>query len=121
MTRCPFCSSDKVYRLLNTLRCKRCRNIWKEGEEDPYTCGSPPLGTSLKIRKRTDPLETRMEKKLNECLTRSGGECCIPGLTLQARDISQEMFRKYLRKCVKDRALAEKKDSYGRTWYFRPG
>jgi uncharacterized Zn ribbon protein len=28
--RCPVCSSEKVYSLLNTMHCKRCGNIWKE-------------------------------------------------------------------------------------------
>jgi hypothetical protein len=118
----PFCSSDKVYRLLNTLRCKRCKNIWKEGEEDPdrtAACGSP--GTSPGIRKRTDPLETRLEKKLDEYLTRSGGKFCFATMTWQAGDISRELFMRYLKQCVKKRVLAETKDRYGRMWYERPG
>ena len=28
--RCPVCGSKNVYSLLNTLHCKRCKNIWKE-------------------------------------------------------------------------------------------
>jgi hypothetical protein len=30
-----FFSSDMVNHLFYTLRCKRCKNIGKEGEEDP--------------------------------------------------------------------------------------
>ncbi|MHB8163231.1 MAG: hypothetical protein ACYDDV_02660 [Methanoregula sp.] len=32
MPNCPFCSSDEVYDHLFTWRCKRCKNIGKEGE-----------------------------------------------------------------------------------------
>lgn len=28
--RCPVCGSEKVYSLLNTLHCKRCKSLWKE-------------------------------------------------------------------------------------------
>ncbi|WP_321507470.1 hypothetical protein [uncultured Methanoregula sp.] len=121
MPCCPFCSSDMVYPLLNTLRCKRCKNIWKEGEENPgrpAACGSE--GTSLRIRKKTDPLETRMKRKLDEYLTRSKGKFCFSAMPWQAGDISQELFMRYLKRCVKDRSLAEEKDRYGRTWYLRP-
>ena len=110
-----------VYPLLNTLRCKRCKHIWKAGEETPGTCGCPDLVPSLRIRKRTDPLETRMERKLEEYLNRSGGKFCLTTMTWQAGDIPQELFRRYLKRCVKDRSLAETKDSYGRIWYSRPG
>jgi len=60
-----------------------------------------------------------MEKKLDECLTRSGGKLCLTTMTWQAGDISEELFKKYLRQCVKNQALAETKDHYGRTWYTR--
>jgi hypothetical protein len=109
-----------VYPLLNTLRCKRCKNIWKEDDPDgSAACGTP--GTPLRIRKRTDPLETRLEKKLDEYLTRHRGKFCIGTMTWQAGDISQALFRSYLLRCVKNRTLAEMKDRYGRTWYERPG
>ena len=119
MPNCPVCSSDEVYILLNTLHCKRCKNIWKEGEGPDQPASIGFLDTSLKIRKHTEPLETRMEKKLNEYLTRSGGKFCLTTMTWQAGDISQEMFRIYLKRCVKNRALTETKDQYGRIWYFR--
>lgn len=110
-----------VYPLLNTWRCKRCKNIWKEGEGPDLTAanGSPLPGTSRETRKRTEPLEARLEKKLEEILSRSGGKFCLPTMTWQAGDISQEMFRVYLKRCVKDRALAESSDQYGRKWYSR--
>jgi hypothetical protein len=116
MPTCPVCSSEMVYPLLNTLRCKRCKHIWKVGEEDP----GESLVTSPRIRKKTDPLETRMEKKLDELLARHEGKFCINTMTSKYGDISFELFRSYLRQCMNDRTLAETKDRYGRTWYFRP-
>ncbi|MCK9632598.1 MAG: hypothetical protein M0R30_13280 [Methanoregula sp.] len=121
MPHCPFCSSDKVYRLLDTLRCKRCKNIWKEGGDSSAVSGPAVPDTSLRIRKRTEPLEKRMAKKLDECLTRCSGKFCITTIAWQASDISEELFRRYIRQCVKNRTLAETKDSYGRTWYSRHG
>ncbi len=107
-----------VYPLLNTWRCK---NIWKEGEGTDLTVtnGSSQPATSRETRKKTEPLETRLEKKLEEILTRSGGKFCIATMTWQAGDISQEMFRIYLERCVKNQALAKTKDRYGRIWYSR--
>lgn len=110
-----------VYPLLNTWRCKRCKNIWKEGESPDLTAASVSVlpGTSRETRKRTEPLETRLEKKLEEILTRYGGKFCIVTMTWQAWDISPELFRTYLKRCVKNRTLSETKDQYGRIWYFR--
>ena len=31
---CPICSSKNVYSLMNSLRCKRCGNIWKEEKKN---------------------------------------------------------------------------------------
>ena len=118
MSKCPACSSENVYSLLNTLHCKRCRHIWKEGDDGENR--SPARDTSLRIKKPADPLETRMEKKLNEYLARYGGKICITTITWPAGDISFELFRSYLRQCVKNRTLAETKDHYGRIWYSRP-
>jgi hypothetical protein len=121
MPNCPVCSSDEVYDLLHTLHCKRCKNIWKEGDSpDPSAaCGSPESDNLLRVRKRTDPLETRLEKKLTTCLTRSGGKFSFATMTWQAGDISPELFRRYVQRCVNNRTLAETKDRYGRTWYLR--
>jgi len=120
MPTCPVCSSDRVYPLLNTWRCKRCKHIWKEGDgPDPSAAYESPE-TSLGIRKKTEPLETRLEKKLNVYLTRSGGKFCLSMMVWQSGDISQELFMRYLKRCVKNRALGETKDRYGRTWYLLP-
>jgi len=35
-------------------------------------------------------------------------------------DIQMAMFRRYLKKCVKNRTLVEKKDRYGILWFSRP-
>lgn len=118
--RCPVCGSDMVYGLMNTLRCKRCKEIWKAGEED--ICWSdtsrpvPPAGRAEKIKK---PLAHRLETKLEECLRRSGGRFCFETLHWQAGEISREIFGRYVRQCVKERTLAYEKDRYGRIWYGR--
>ncbi len=109
-----------VYPLLNTLRCKRCKHIWKEGGEEYGTVRCPDLVPSLRIRKKTDPLEIRLEKKLDELLARHGGTFCITTMTCRYGEIPFEFFRSYLRRCVKDRTLTETKDRCGRTWYERP-
>jgi hypothetical protein len=123
MPTCPICSSDRVYSLLNTLHCKRCKHIWKEGEENRGSgaCECPAPDTSLRVRIRIEPLETRMERRRDEYLKRSGGKFCITGITWQAGDISFELFRRYLKRCVKNRTLAEERDRYGRIWYRWPG
>ena len=121
MPTCPVCSSEMVYPLLDTLRCKRCKHIWKAGEEEYSTCRCPDLVPSLRIRKKTDPLEMRLEKKLDVLLARHGWKLCIATMTCRYGDNSSELFRNYLRRCVKDGTLTETKDRYGRTWYERPG
>ncbi|MFA4876875.1 MAG: hypothetical protein WC586_05640 [Methanoregula sp.] len=118
MPACPFCSSEMVYPLLDTLRCKRCKNIWKVEDLDP-SAAFQSEGKSLGIRTRAPPLEKRMEMRLDECLARSGGKFCITTMSWQAGDISPELFKRYLRQCVKDRTLTETKDHYGRTWYSK--
>jgi hypothetical protein len=123
MPPCPVCGSEMVYPLLNTWRCKRCKYIWKTEDETPGSaaCGCPVPDTSARAGKRIEPLEKRIERRLDACLARSGGKFCITGMRWQAGDIPFELFRKYLRRCVKDRTLEETKDRYGRTWYSRPG
>lgn len=120
MSTCPICGSDMVYPLLNTIRCKRCKHIWKSGEEEYSTCRCPDLDPSLRVRKKTDPLETRMEKKLDEHLARHTGKFCISTMTCRHGDTSFELFRNYLKRCVANRTLEETKDRYGRVWYSRP-
>ncbi|MDD1686418.1 hypothetical protein [Methanoregula sp.] len=120
MPGCPFCSSDKVYSLLDTMHCKRCKNIWKEEDPGlPAACDAGAPDNTVRIRKRTDPLETRLEKRLDECLKRSNGKFCLTIMNWQAGDISPELFRRYLMRCRKNRSLAETKDRYGRIWYSR--
>jgi DNA-directed RNA polymerase subunit RPC12/RpoP len=124
--RCPFCSSEKVYRLLNTLRCKRCKNIWKEGEDDRYSCdpcGSPALTRERQSvpLKKTETLEARQKKAMDEHLKKNRGKFCMDTIGWKTGDISQALFRQYLKKNVKKGILKERKDRYGRTWYSRPG
>jgi len=120
MPTCPICSSEMVYPLLNTLRCKRCKHIWKTGDEEYSTGRCPDLVPSLRVRKKTDPLEIRLERKLDELLARHEGKFCIATMTCRYGDLPFELFRNYLQRCVKDRTLAETKDRYGRVWYERP-
>jgi ribosomal protein L37AE/L43A len=119
--RCPFCSSEKVYLLLNTLHCKRCKNMWKGDSKNPDNSVSgrfaePVSNRALRITKKTDTLESRMEKRLEEYLKRSHGKFSMDTITWNAGDITEEMFRRYLKTCVNKKALAEKKtgtEGYG--------
>ena len=121
---CPICFSDEVYSLLNTLHCKRCGNIWKEEKNigrNFDTCGfrDTPYN-QVQLIKITDDIETRMEKKLNEYLKKFNGKFSIHKITWNIGEIQMAMFRRYLKKCVKNRTLVEKKDGYGIIWYSRP-
>ena len=120
--RCPACSSDKVYSLLDTLHCKRCKHIWKE---EPHVGGShgpaePVIPRPLTIKHRAESIESQMEKRLNECLLRGGGRFRIDAIPVHAGTISLAVFRSYVKKCVACRDLAERTDRAGRTWYSRP-
>jgi response regulator of citrate/malate metabolism len=122
--RCPICSSENVYSLLNTLRCKRCGNIWKEEKKnsnkfDEYR-SAPPINNKVWTIKKTENLETRMEKKLNEYLKKFNGKFSMNKITWKIGDITTAMFRRYLKICVKNKTLIEKKDRYGIIWYSRP-
>jgi hypothetical protein len=121
MSPCPLCGSDMIYPLLNTLRCKRCKHIWKVGDGNPAPCRCPDLDPSIRVRKKTDPLETRLERRLEELLARHGGKFCISAMACRYGNISLELFRNYLRQCVTNRTLEETKDTHGRVWYSRPG
>ena len=123
--RCPFCSSEKVYSLLNTLHCKRCKNVWKEDKKnsnkfDKY--GSAPLinNQAWTIKRKTENLEAKLEKRLNEYLKRFNGKFRMDTITWKISDITLAMFRRYLKICVKNQSLVEKKDRYGIIWYSRP-
>ena len=123
--RCPFCSSDRVYSLLNTLHCKRCKNMWhREAEDtDPVACGycGSAGNPVLRLMKKTSPLEERLEERLDEYLNRNHGMFCMEVTAWKCGDISADLFRRYLRTCVQQNILAEKKDRCGRTWYSRTG
>ena len=85
MPPCPVCSSEMVYPLLNTLRCKRCKHIGKIGDEESSACRCPDLDPSQRVRKKIDPLEVRLEKKRDELLARHGGKICITPHGMQVR------------------------------------
>ncbi len=122
--RCPVCASEKVYSLLNTLHCKRCGNIWKEEKKTRRAynprCFENPIGSQGLARAITDSSEQRMEKQLDEYLKKFKGKFSMHSITSNIGDIQMAMFRRYLKKCVKDRTLVEKKDQYGIIWYSRP-
>jgi hypothetical protein len=119
--RCPTCASEEVYSLMNTLHCKRCGNIWKEGDCPAFFSDGcrPAINPSL-VRKKTEKIETRMEARLDEYLARSRGKFCFDTLSWKIGDISLAIFRRYLKHCVKNGTLVESRDGYGRTWYSRP-
>jgi hypothetical protein len=122
--RCPVCASEDVYSLLKTLHCKRCGNIWKEEKKTRSSYGTRDSGTPISNRKRTtvitDTLEQRMEKQLDGYLKKFKGKFSIYTVTPNIGDIYMAMFRRYLKKCVKNKTLVEKKDRYGILWYSRP-
>ena len=118
---CPCCGSDRVYPLMNTPRCKRCKAIWKESDHNRCpACAIRTISPPAPEKKRPAPLQKRLETKLEECLARSGGRFCPDTLHWQDGDSSRELFLKYGRRCVKERTLESEKDRYGRTWYRRP-
>lgn len=122
--RCPVCASEKVYSLLNTLHCKRCGNIWKEEKKTRGAYNSrgfeTPISNQGLTSEITDSSEQRMEKQLDEYLKKSKGKFSMSSISSNIGDIQMAMFRSYLKKCVKNRTLVEKKDRYGIIWYSRP-
>ncbi len=121
--RCPVCSSKNVYSLLNSLRCKRCGNIWKEEKNNCSNfvkCGvESPINNQVRSITTTDDIETKMEKKLDEYLKKFNGKFSLDKITWRIGDITLAMFRRYLKNCVKNKTLVEKKDGYGVLWYSR--
>ena len=119
---CPVCASDDVYCLMDTLHCKRCGNIWTEDARG--TCGTRGLEPSTSDRRLsraiTDSPEQRMEKQLEGYLKKSRGKFSLYSIPSNIGDIQMAMFRRYLKKCVRNRTLVEKKDRYGIAWYSRP-
>ncbi|HJX55368.1 MAG TPA: hypothetical protein VJ350_00895 [Methanoregula sp.] len=119
---CPVCASDDVYSLMDTLHCKRCGNIWTEETRGTRgTCGLEPSTSDRRLsRAITDSPEQRMEKQLEGYLKKSGGKFSLYSIPSNIGDIQMAMFRRYLKKCVRNRTLVEKKDQYGIAWYSRP-
>jgi uncharacterized C2H2 Zn-finger protein len=109
---------------MNSFRCKRCGNIWKEEKKNCSNfviceIKSPIINQVWSITK-TENIETKMQKKLDEYLNKFNGKFCLDKITWRIGDISLALFRRYLKNCVKKRTLAEKKDGYGIVWYSRP-
>jgi hypothetical protein len=121
---CPVCASDEVYSLLDTLHCKRCGNIWTEEKNIRSKYDTRNVETPVSNRTRTNSItdspEKRMEKQLDEYLKKFKGKFNTYTITSNIGDIHMAMFRRYLKKCVKNKTLVEKKDQYGRSWYSRP-
>ena len=122
--RCPVCASEDVYSLLKTLHCKRCGNIWKEEKKTRSNYDTRYFETPISNRRRTiaitDSTEKRMEMQLNGYLKKFNGKFSMYTITSNVGDIHMAMFRRYLKKCIKNRTLVEKKDRYGIHWYSRP-
>lgn len=122
--RCPVCASEEVYSLLNTLHCKRCGNIWTEKKNPGCKYDTRDLVTPIRNRTRTyaitDSPEKKMEKQLEGYLKKFNGKFSTYKISSSIGDIHMAMFRRYLKKCVKNGTLVEKKDRYGIPWYSRP-
>ena len=122
MSSCPFCGCDRIYPLLDTLRCKRCKGIWKLGADVPASQVSGRfMADSLKCVTKRDSLGTRLEKMLDTCLHRPGGRYCHGTTAWQDGDIPEGLFLTYLAQCVRNGTLQVQEDCCGRIWYFRPG
>ncbi len=122
--RCPFCASEKVYSLLDTFHCKRCKNMWKADEKNPdrsipYGRAGQISSHALRTTQKTDTLEKRMEKRRDNYLRMFHGSFCMDTIAWKNADFSKKMFLTYLRTCVKNKVLAEKKERYGKIWYFK--
>jgi uncharacterized C2H2 Zn-finger protein len=113
-----------VYSLLKTLHCKRCGIIWKEEKKTRSNYEIHDVETPISYRRRTktiaDSLEKKMEKQLNGYLKKFKGKFSMYIITSNIGDIHMAMFRRYVKKCVINRTLVEKKDRYGILWYSRP-
>ena len=122
--RCPVCGSDEVYSLMDTLHCKRCQNIWTEEKNARCTFDTRDVETPVRNRTRTNVItespEKRMEKQLEDYLKKFNGKFTTYTITSPIGDIHIAMFRRYLKKCVRNRTLVEENDQYGRYWYSRP-
>jgi hypothetical protein len=110
-----------VYSLLNTLHCKRCGNIWTlEKETRSIFDYETPISNRRETLAISDSLEKRMENQLEGYLKKFNGKFSTSIITSNLGNIHMAMFRRYLKNCVKNRTLVEKKDHYGILWYSRP-
>ena len=109
---------------MNSLRCKRCGNIWKEEKKNSSNFVNGEFESRINHQvwsiTKTEKIELKMEKKLDESLKKFNGKFCLDKMTERIGDISLAVFRRYLKNCVKNRTLVEKKDGYGILWYSRP-
>ncbi len=119
MTSCPFCGSSAVYCLMDTLHCKRCKNMWPEDPPGQPVSPSGAAGPLPAQRKPATPLARRMEARLAECLKRHHGRFREDDIPAPA-DMPSDLFRRFLKKCVHDGTLDGSRDQYGRTWYSLP-
>jgi response regulator of citrate/malate metabolism len=121
--RCPVCGSDAVYCLLDTLHCKRCQNIWtEEKKRSKYDVRDveTPVSNQTRAYAIKESPDKRMEKQLENYLKKYQGKFTTYTIASAIGDIQMAMFRRYLKKCVRNRTLVEEKDQYGRYWYSRP-
>lgn len=66
-----------------------------------------------------EELENSMHTILNGYLNRYES-FSMETVTWKTGFVTRDMFREYLKKCVKNGTITEKKDEYGVTWYSRP-
>jgi hypothetical protein len=107
---------------MDTLHCKRCGNIWTEETKDTYGAFGfeTPISNQGLTRAITESPEQRMEKQLEGYLKKSTGKFSLHFIPSNIGNIQMAMFRRYLKKCVRNRTLVEKKDQHGIVWYSRP-
>jgi len=121
--RCPFCASERVYTLMDTRHCKRCKGMWhenKKSRELPDRSGSgvrSPL--TAREKSRTDTLSMRLQKELDCYLKRHHGKICPDRMARDSGNLASQWFRQYIRICVKNGTLTGKKDRHGTIWYSR--
>jgi hypothetical protein len=103
--RCPVCSSENIYCLLNTLHCKRCGNIGKEEKKNKRISDTSRyevlVDDQKRLTKNKDASEIKMEKKLNECLIKFNGKFSLNAATWKVGDIQLAMFRCFFEKMCK--------------------
>jgi hypothetical protein len=125
LSRCPFCSSEKVYALVNTMHCKRCKNLWTPDKHNPEIIKkTEPLARSTnpagRMVKKTAPLEIRLKQRLDEFIRKYNGRFSMDFVVWKTGDITPDLFRQYLKKCENNSILVKSNDRNGRIWYSVP-